>query len=52
MPGEDEMKFQPSNKCWICNKLFVAGYTKVRHHNNVTGKYKDFLMGVVILILN
>ena len=52
MLAEDEMKFQSSNKCWICNKLFVAGYNKVRDHDNVTGKYKDFLMGVVILILN
>ena len=52
MHAEDEMKFQSSNKSWICNKLFVAGYNKVRDHDNVTGKYKDFLIGVVILILN
>ena len=52
MPAEDEMKFQSSNKSGICNKLFVAGYNKVRDHDNVTGKYKDFLIGVVILILN
>ena len=52
MPAGDEMKFQSSNKSWICNKLFVAGYNKVRDHDNVTGKYKGFLIGVVILILN
>ena len=52
MPAEDEMKFQSSNKSWICNKLFVAGYNKVRDNDNVTGKYKGFLIGVVILILN
>ena len=52
MPAEDEMKLQSSNKSGICNKLFVAGYNKVRDHDNVTGKYKGFLIGVVILILN
>ena len=30
MYAEHEGMFQPSNKCWICNKLFVAEDTKVR----------------------
>ena len=38
MSAEDEMRFQSSNKCWICNKLFVAGDYKVRDHDHVTGK--------------
>ena len=39
MSAEDE-RFQSSNKCWMCNKLFAAGYDKVRDHDHVTGKYK------------
>ena len=50
MSAEDEEIFQPSNKYWICNKLFVAGDTKVRYYCHITGKYKGF--GVLILILN
>ena len=30
MPVEDEKRFQPSNKCWICNKLFTEEDKKVR----------------------
>ena len=41
MSAEDERRFQLSNKCWICNKLLVAGYDKVRDHDHVTGKYRD-----------
>ena len=40
MSAEDERKFQSSNKCWICNKSFVAGDNKVRDHDHVTGKYR------------
>ena len=39
MSVEDEERFQLSNKCWICNKLFVAEDNKVRDHDHVTGKY-------------
>ena len=34
---EDETRFQSSNKCWICNKLFAAGDNKVRDHDHVAG---------------
>ena len=40
MSEEDKKRFQSSNKCWICNKLFVADDNKVRDHDHVTGKYK------------
>ena len=40
MSEEDKKIFQSSNKCWICNKLFVADDNKVRDHDHVTGKYK------------
>ena len=50
MSAEDEEIFQSSNKCWICNKLFVVGDNKVRDHCHITGKYRGF--GVFILTLN
>ena len=52
MSEEDERRFQSSNKCWICNKLFVAEDTKVRDHSHVTGNIEVLLIEVVILILN
>ena len=39
---EDEEKFQLSNKCWICDKLFDVGDDEVRYYCHVTGKYRDF----------
>ena len=38
--AKDEQRFQSSNKCWICNKLFNVGDNKVRDHCHITGKYK------------
>ena len=32
MSAEDEERFQSSNKCWICYKLFDAGDNKVKDH--------------------
>ena len=40
MFAEDEKRFQLSNKCWICNKLFTAEDIKVKDHDHVTGKYR------------
>ena len=37
---ENERRFQLSNKCWICNKLFVAGDNKAGDHHHVTRKYR------------
>ena len=48
MSAEDEERFQLSNICWICNKLFDAGDNKVRDNYHITGKYR----GVAILILH
>ena len=40
MSAEDEGRFQSSNTCWICNKLFDAEDNKVGDHYHVTGKYR------------
>ena len=39
MSAELEERFQLSNKCWVCDKLFDAGDNKVRDYYHVTGKY-------------
>ena len=39
MSAEDEGKFQVSNSCWLCDKLFHVRDDKVRDHCHVTGKY-------------
>ena len=39
MSAEEE-RFQLSNICWICNKLFDVSDNKVRDHCHVTGKYR------------
>ena len=36
----EEEKFQLSNICWICYKLFDVGDEKVRQHCHITGKYR------------
>ena len=40
MSAEYEDKFQLSNNCWICEKLFEVGDNKVRDHCHITGKYR------------
>ena len=40
MSAEEEERFQLSNNCWICDKLFDAGDDKVRDHCHITGKYR------------
>ena len=40
MSAEDEDRFQSSNKCWICNKLFDVGDNKVGNHDHITEKYR------------
>ena len=40
MSAEEEERFQLSNICWICNKLFDDSDNKVRDHCHVTGKYR------------
>ena len=41
MSAENEERFQSSNKCWVCDKLFDVGDNKVRDHCHVIGKYID-----------
>ena len=48
---EDEESFQLSNKFWISDKLFDAGYNKVRNHCYVTGKCRGSVRWSIILIL-
>ena len=38
--AEEEERFQLSNSCWICDKLFDVGDDKVRDHCHITGKYR------------
>ena len=40
MSAEKEERFQLSNSCWICDKLFDVGDDKVRDHCHITGKYR------------
>ena len=37
---EEEERFQSSNSCWICDKLFDVTNDKVRDHCHITGKYR------------
>ena len=38
MSAEEEERFQLSNICWICNKLFDVADNKVRDHCHVSGE--------------
>ena len=38
--AEEEERFQLSNSCWICDKLFDVGDDKVRDHFHLTRKYR------------
>ena len=40
MSEKEEERFQLSNTCWICGKLFDDGDEKVRDHCRVTGKFR------------
>ena len=40
MSAEDGKRFQLSNKCWICNKLFTNEDKKITDHDHITGKYR------------
>ena len=40
MSAVDEERFQLSNNCWICDKLFDAGDGTVRGNCHITGKYR------------
>ena len=40
MSVEEEVKFQLSNKCWICGKLFDLVDEKLRDHCHITSKFR------------
>ena len=40
IPAEEKERFQLTNSCWICDKLFDAGDDKVRDHCHIIGKYR------------
>ena len=42
MSTEDEERFQLSNKCCICDKLFDVADNKLRDDCHITGKYRVF----------
>ena len=52
MSAEEEERFQLSNSCWICDKLFDVGDEKVRDHCHVQNNIEMQHSGVAILILN
>ena len=37
---EEEQRFEQSNICWICNKLFEVSDEKVRDHCHIRRKYR------------
>ena len=37
----EEARFQLSNSCWICDKLFAVGDDKVKDHCHITEKYRS-----------
>ena len=40
MSAEEEERFQLSNSCWICHKIFDVGdEVTVRDHCHITGKF-------------
>ena len=52
IPAEDEERFQSSNKCLICDKLFDTGDNKVRDHCHEHESMEGMLNGAVTLIIN
>ena len=40
MSAEEEERFEQSNICWICGKLFEISDRKVRYHCHISGKYR------------
>ena len=38
---EEEERFQSSNSCWICDKLFDVGDDKIKDYCHITGQYRD-----------
>ena len=41
MSAEEKERFQLSNSCWICDKLFDVGDDEVRDPYHITGKYSS-----------
>ena len=41
MSSKEEERFQLTNSCWICDKLFDIGDDKVKDHCHITGKYRS-----------
>ena len=39
MSTEEEERFEQSNICWICGKLFEICHEKVRDHCHISGKF-------------
>ena len=52
MSAEEEERFQLSNSCWICDKLFDVGDDKVRDHCHIANNVEVQHTVVAVLILN
>ena len=52
MSAEEVERFQLTNSCWICDKLFDVGDDKVRDHCHLTGNIEVQHIGLVMSILN
>ena len=52
MSAEDEDRFQLSNICRICDKLFDVEDNKGRNHCHITGKYRRSAHWICIIILS
>ena len=39
LSAEEQERFQLSNRCWICDKLFDVGDDEERDHCHIIGKY-------------
>ena len=41
MANEDNEDFENSQKCWICDNVYVEGKAKVRNHYYITRKMQQ-----------
>ena len=40
MTPDDQIRFEASNNCYICGKIFTENANKVRDHDHITGKFR------------
>ena len=52
MTKEDNKNFESSTKFLICDNGYIDEDAKVRDHCHITGKYRGFVIELVISMLN